>query len=107
MCNLSSTVLSQELLKSLESSTDIFLRNLRQCIDLAESSGNTTLAAGDEDTAGDDCFLRLALESLCVIDEFEEVLGRVGDLLGNVDGIAVSADFFVCGKKTPCGLVSG
>ncbi len=94
--SLSGTVLSKELLQSLESSANILLRNLGQCVDLSEGTGNTALAAGDEDATGDNSFLRFALECLCVINELEEMLGSVRDILGDIDGIAMSTDFLVC-----------
>lgn len=90
------TVLSEELLKSLERPADVLLGNLCQGIDLSEGSGNTALAAGNEDTSGNDSFLRLALECLCVIDQLEQVLGDIGDVLWNGNGVTMSTDLLVC-----------
>lgn len=100
-------ILSKELLESLESSTDVLLGNLCQGVYLSEGSGNTALTTGNENTSSDDCFLRLALESLCIIDQLEQVLGSIGDILGNVNGVAVSTDLLVCCEKTLGGLVVG
>jgi hypothetical protein len=105
--SLSGTVLSKELLQSLESSTNFLLGNLGQCEDFSEGTGNTTLAAGDEDAAGDDSLLSLTFESLGIINELEEMLGCVGNVLGNVDGVAMSTNLLVCGEKSLGGLVSG
>jgi hypothetical protein len=96
--NLLLAMLRKELFQSLESSADILLGNLRQSVDLTEGSGNTALAAGNEDAARNDSFWRLALECLGIIDEFEEVLCGIGDVLGYVNSITVSADLLVRGK---------
>lgn len=100
------TILSKELLQSLESSANILLGNLRQCVDLAESSGNTALAAGDKDTAGDNSFLRFALKGFGIIDELEEMLCVIRDVLGNANSVTVGTDLLVSSEKTLSSLVS-
>lgn len=101
------TVVGEELLENFESSTNIFLRDFGQGVDLSEGSGDTALAAGNEDTSGNDCFLRLALESLCVINQFEEVLGCIGDILGDINSVAVGTDLLVGCEETLGSLIVG
>lgn len=88
-------VAGEELLQCLEGAPNILLGHLRQGVDLAERARHPVLPARNENAPGDDSFLGLAFERLCVVDHLEEVLGRIGARLGQADGVAVRANLLV------------
>jgi hypothetical protein len=75
-------------------------------VNFAEGSGNTALAAGDEDAASINRFWRLALHSLSVIDPLEKVLCGIRRVLGNADSIADCTNLLVSRKESLVSLVN-
>lgn len=97
----------KELFKRLESAANLLLRDLGQCEDFTERAADAGLATCNKDAACNNGFLGLPFESLCVLDDLEEVLREVRCGLWDMDGIAVGADLLVCGKKVLSALIMG
>ena len=98
---------SKELLQSFEDPPDLCYGDFRQGADLEEGSVDFALTASNKDTTSDDGFLRFASERSGIVDYFEQMLGSVGYVLGNADGITQCAHLLICGQETIGALIMG
>lgn len=92
-------------LEDLEGTADFLLGHLRDGIDVFEGSPDAHLPRRDEDTAGDDGVLRLALEDLGVLALLEQMHGHVGNGARQIRHVAQRADRFVGGLEALVALV--
>lgn len=84
-----------ELLKSLERTSDLLLADLGQLHDLAERPRDSISSAGEKDASCYERLLALALEDLTLIGVLEEVLGRIGDAGRQLPSVAQCANLLV------------
>ena len=79
----------------LEDTSDLGFGDLGDGENLAESSRHLALTACDEDTSGNDRFLRFPSESSLLLDDFEKMFGGVRDVFRDSHPVAESSYLFV------------